>query len=234
MINPVNNYPLLQDEEEKDDYGEGNRLILSDFQLGDIKSRSQSGSLSHYSESSQESHYSKASNWTKGRSRQRLKVPVSLKNNNQISKAVKDRKSITKPNPKQKFTDPQKDIVQQVVEEQIKNEVEPEFNDKPIPPKRPLSPYIFFSQERRKILKQIHPGWSTKQIMRVVSQQWNRLADDQKAQYKVMSDSDRKRFDDEKKQQRQSTRGKRKKGQIPQPDQLKPIEEKPEILILTP
>jgi len=33
---------------------------------------------------------SKASNWTKGRSRQRLKVPKSLKNNNYISTTVKN------------------------------------------------------------------------------------------------------------------------------------------------
>ena len=43
--------------------------------------------------SSDESDVSGASNWTKGRSRQRLKVPRTLKGNNFISKGVKARKT---------------------------------------------------------------------------------------------------------------------------------------------
>ena len=38
------------------------------------------------------SSFSETSNWTKGRSRQRLRVPSSLKENNFISKAVVERK----------------------------------------------------------------------------------------------------------------------------------------------
>ena len=33
---------------------------------------------------------------------------------------------------------------------------------KEVPPKRPLSPFIFFSQEQRKILKSKNSQWSTK------------------------------------------------------------------------
>ena len=33
-------------------------------------------------------------------------------------------------------------------------------------PRRPLSPYIFFSQEKRKELKKIHPEWNSSQIMK--------------------------------------------------------------------
>jgi hypothetical protein len=74
-----------------------NALIMpTDYQV-ELGSRPLSDSeYSECSESSIESHLSRASNWTKGKSRQRLKVPVSLKNNDQIAKTVKERKSIAK------------------------------------------------------------------------------------------------------------------------------------------
>jgi hypothetical protein len=43
---------------------------------------------------SSHSGQSDASNWTKGRSRQRLRVPNSLRNNNFISKSVIERKTV--------------------------------------------------------------------------------------------------------------------------------------------
>lgn len=39
-------------------------------------------------------------------------------------------------------------------------------------PRRPLSPYIFFSQEKRKELKALHPSWTSTQIMKQVSTLW--------------------------------------------------------------
>jgi len=39
-------------------------------------------------------------------------------------------------------------------------------------PRRPLSPYIFFSQEKRKELKKEHPDWNSSQIMKQVSLLW--------------------------------------------------------------
>jgi hypothetical protein len=35
-----------------------------------------------------------------------------------------------------------------------------------LPPKRPLSPYLFFSQQKRKELKEEHPDWISAQIMK--------------------------------------------------------------------
>eukprot|EP00347_Sterkiella_histriomuscorum_P019545 403341223 len=215
FVQGQNNFIDSQDEEEKgDDYGMMNPLILRDFQVGEIKSRSSTGSLlSENSESSIESHYSKASNWTKGRSRQRLKVPTSLKNNNQISKGVKERKSITKSSyPERSESGSQQDLP--IVKQDVPNQIQVmyDISGTVIPPKRPLSPYIFFSQEQRKILKGTHPNWSTKQIMRVVSTKWKQMSDDQKNGYKVLSDSDRRRFDQEKKLQKGSKR--RKKGKV--------------------
>lgn len=49
-------------------------------------------------------------------------------------------------------------------------------------------------------------------IMKVVSQLWNKMSDQEKAGYKVMSDSDRKRFDEEKKLHKKPNR-KGSKGQ---------------------
>ncbi len=45
-----------------------------------------------HSDNSDASFESNCSNWTKGKNKQRLRVPNSLKNNNQISKAVIERK----------------------------------------------------------------------------------------------------------------------------------------------
>jgi hypothetical protein len=44
-----------------------------------------------------------------------------------------------------------------------------------LPPKRPLSPYIFYSQEKRKELKEQHPDWNSAQIMKQVSVIWAKM-----------------------------------------------------------
>ncbi len=79
--------------------------------------------------------------------------------------------------------------------EELKDEPEFEYQENNLnesaPPKRPLSPYIFFSQEvrpfeyanylqQRKILKTQHPHWSTKQVMRIISQNWQKMSKDEK------------------------------------------------------
>ena len=49
------------------------------------------------------------------------------------------------------------------------------------------------------MLKLTHPNWSTKQIMRVVSYQWKQMSNAEKNSYKELSETDRKRFEQEKK-----------------------------------
>ncbi|TNV81393.1 hypothetical protein FGO68_gene3395 [Halteria grandinella] len=66
-------------------------------------------------------------------------------------------------------------------------------NDKS-PPKRPLSPYIYFSQTQRKILKNLHPTWQTRQVMRVINQKWKRMSKQEKQDYQLLSDEDRRRY----------------------------------------
>lgn len=81
-----------------------------------------------------------SSNWTHGRSKQRLQIPNSLKGNNAISKAVVDRK-IQHRVEWIKQTDEEEDKMYENITH-YSNEDSSQF-----PPKRPLSPYIFFSQE---------------------------------------------------------------------------------------
>ena len=66
---------------------------------------------------------------------------------------------------------------------------------KEVPPKRPLSPFIFFSQEQRKILKTKNQQWSTKQVMKHLQKAWRNMTATQTQKYRDMSDLDRNRYD---------------------------------------
>ena len=66
---------------------------------------------------------------------------------------------------------------------------------KEVPPKRPLSPFIFFSQEQRKILKTKNQQWSTKQVMKHLQKTWRGMKASQTQKYRDMSDLDRNRYD---------------------------------------
>jgi hypothetical protein len=44
-------------------------------------------------------------------------------------------------------------------------------------PRKPLSPYIFYSQEKRKIIKKENPKLTAKQIMKLVSKSWIDIKD---------------------------------------------------------
>ncbi|CDW73455.1 UNKNOWN [Stylonychia lemnae] len=64
-------------------------------------------------------------------------------------------------------------------------------------PRRPLSPYIFFSQEKRKELKKEHPDWNSTQIMKQVSVLWQRMSAEQKRDFQEQSKKDRERYENE-------------------------------------
>jgi len=64
-------------------------------------------------------------------------------------------------------------------------------------PKKPLSAYIFYSQEQREIVKKRYPHWSTKDIMRFVSDNWSMLPKHQKDHYVQLANQDKKRFEQE-------------------------------------
>jgi hypothetical protein len=44
-----------------------------------------------------------------------------------------------------------------------------------------------------------YPSWSTRQVVKMVSKMWARMSRSQKEHYKKLSDSDRQRFDSERK-----------------------------------
>jgi len=58
-------------------------------------------------------------------------------------------------------------------------------------PKKPLSPFIFFSQQARRAIKKENPTLHAKEIMSMVQRQWKRMNDDEKAAYLEQSKSDR-------------------------------------------
>ena len=64
-----------------------------------------------------------------------------------------------------------------------------------VPPKRPLSPFIFFSQEQRRVLKTKRPNQSTKQVMNQLQKTWRGMSDSETQRYRDMSDLDRVRYD---------------------------------------
>jgi hypothetical protein len=64
-------------------------------------------------------------------------------------------------------------------------------------PRRPLSPYIFFSQEKRKELKKEHPEWNSQQIMKMVSSLWQKMSNEDKTNFQEQSKLDRDRYDNE-------------------------------------
>ena len=42
-------------------------------------------------------------------------------------------------------------------------------------PKRPLSPFIFYSQDARRIIKKENPSLHSKQIMKLVQKNWRAM-----------------------------------------------------------
>ena len=72
-----------------------------------------------------------------------------------------------------------------------------------VPPKRPLSPFIFFSQEQRKVLKLINQMWSTKQVMNHLKKTWRNMSEKQTRRYREMSEIDRNRYDRQRKLQKE-------------------------------
>ena len=63
-----------------------------------------------------------------------------------------------------------------------------------------MSPYIFFSQEKRKEIKKSEEGsnLTAKQIMKMVSKRWQEMKDDKSAteRYEYMSIRDREAYSD--------------------------------------
>ena len=62
-------------------------------------------------------------------------------------------------------------------------------------PKKPLSAYIYFSQEYREKLKEQHPDWSSHEIMKHVSGKWAHMDKHEKQPYNDLAADDKARYD---------------------------------------
>jgi hypothetical protein len=50
------------------------------------------------------------------------------------------------------------------------------------------------------MLKELHPNWSTKQVMKYLTKAWKGMSEEEKAKYKDYSEKDRSRFDEQRKE----------------------------------
>ncbi|KAI8449560.1 high mobility group box domain-containing protein [Phakopsora pachyrhizi] len=68
----------------------------------------------------------------------------------------------------------------------------------PNAPKRPLSAYMYFSQDWRERIKAENPEVSFGEIGRLLGQKWKSLSDEEKKPYEDMAGRDKKRHEAEK------------------------------------
>ena len=66
-------------------------------------------------------------------------------------------------------------------------------------PKRALSAYFLYNQERRDSLKKEKPELNNKEIIKKMSEEWNALSDEKKKPYIAKAEADKKRYEAEKK-----------------------------------
>jgi len=66
-------------------------------------------------------------------------------------------------------------------------------------PKRAISAFFFYNQERREKLKKEQPNLDNKEIIKTMSAEWNALSDEKKKPYVAKAEADKKRYEAEKK-----------------------------------
>ena len=66
-------------------------------------------------------------------------------------------------------------------------------------PKRAISAFFFYNQERREKLKKEQPNLDNKEIIKAMSAEWNALSDEKKKPYVAKAEADKKRYEAEKK-----------------------------------
>lgn len=69
----------------------------------------------------------------------------------------------------------------------------------PNAPKRPLSAFLFFCQEKRPHVKAINPDYTIGDVAKVLGKEWKELDEDDKKPFEELAKKDRKRYDQEKK-----------------------------------
>ncbi|KAI8982413.1 high mobility group box domain-containing protein [Mycotypha africana] len=71
----------------------------------------------------------------------------------------------------------------------------------PNAPKRGLSAYMFFSQEKRAEVKAENPEASFGQIGKILGEKWKAMSDEEKKPYNDKAEADKKRYEAEKNKQ---------------------------------
>lgn len=64
-------------------------------------------------------------------------------------------------------------------------------------PKKPLSAYIYFSQETREQIKKEHPNMPVSQVMQLVSTRWSKMSAEEKNPFIQSAKEDKKRYEKE-------------------------------------
>ena len=66
-------------------------------------------------------------------------------------------------------------------------------------PKRAITAFFFYNQERREKLKKEQPNLNIKEIIKTMSTEWKSLSDEKKKPYIQKAEADKKRYEAEKK-----------------------------------
>ena len=66
-------------------------------------------------------------------------------------------------------------------------------------PKRAISAFFFYNKERREKLKKEQPNLDNKEIIKTMSDEWNKLSEEKKKPYVAKAEADKKRYEAEKK-----------------------------------
>ena len=61
-------------------------------------------------------------------------------------------------------------------------------------PKKPITSYFYYTNERRVILKKENPKLNTREIARLIGVEWRRMSDIQKQPYIDKAEADKKRY----------------------------------------
>ena len=72
-----------------------------------------------------------------------------------------------------------------------------EISDKPQPPKRPLSAFFLFRQERYQDVTNAHKGKNVAEITKIISEEWNKLSDERKKKYQEQYNTAKVKYDQE-------------------------------------
>lgn len=70
--------------------------------------------------------------------------------------------------------------------------------DKEPGPKKPLSAFFYYAQDRRMILRQEQPSLKITEISKLIGQEWNKLCDQDKEKYIKLALDDKSRYENEK------------------------------------